>query len=247
MRVGQILDDRFRITELVGRGGMGDVYQGIDLRTLDWVAIKIARWPDENSIQRFMREADALSRLQHSGVVRYIAHGLASRGTPYVAMEWLDGEDLRQRLARGPLSVADTLSVGLQVAEALRATHTLGILHRDVKPSNLFLVGGTIGRLKLIDFGLARIASAEGGLMSMTREGELIGTPGFIAPEQARGSKDLDERTDLYSLGVVLFTCLTQKPPFLASHLADAVAKLLFEACPGLATCAPTFPWASTT
>ena len=211
---------------------MGDVYRGIDLRSRAWVAVKIARWPDEVSIQRFMREADALSRLNHPGIVGYVAHGLAAEQTPYLVMQWLEGEDLGQRLSRGPLSVADTLSVGIQAADALRHAHEHGILHRDVKPGNLFLVRRDIDRLALIDFGLARMPMGNGDFMSMTGVGELIGTPGFIAPEQARGIKDLDERTDLYSLGVMLFTCLTQKPPFLASHIAGSLAKLLFEAVP---------------
>ncbi|MCG8421928.1 MAG: protein kinase [Proteobacteria bacterium] len=211
---------------------MGAVYEGVDLDRSTPIAIKVARWQDWVTIQRFMREAEALARIQHPGIVRYIGHGLVTTRTPYLVMEWLDGEDLGKYLSRTRLSAAETLSVGLQVAGALRATHRIGILHRDIKPSNLFLVDGDIGRLKLLDFGLAQVPDLPNGLFALTRRGELIGTPGFIAPELARGRSQLDERVDLYALGVLLFTCLTQTPPFLASHVAGSLAKLLFEAVP---------------
>src|SRR5690606_1856102 len=114
------------------------------------VALKIAHGSDRGSVQRFLREAVTLSRLRHRGIVRYIAHGVVAGDMPYLAMEWLDGEDLGQRLLRGPLTVAETLAVGEQAAEALCAAHGHGVLHLDIKPSNLFLVGGSIDRLKLL-------------------------------------------------------------------------------------------------
>ncbi|MEM9489692.1 MAG: AAA family ATPase, partial [Myxococcota bacterium] len=124
------------------------------------------------------------------------------------------------------------VAIGVQLAEALQAAHRGGILHRDIKPSNIFLVDKDVTRIVLVDFGLASAAKGESGTFSLTVDGELLGTPGFIAPEQARGHSTIDQRADLYSLGVVLFTCLGRRPPFLASHVVGSLAKLLFEAVP---------------
>lgn len=218
---------------------MGEVYRGLDMRNLQWVAIKIARWPDAVSAERFTREVDALARLNHPAIVRYVAHGLVAPRAPYLAMEWLQGEDLEQRLRAGQLGIGDTVSIGVQLAEALHIAHQHRILHRDLKPGNVFLVGSgadsgplDIGQVKLVDFGLARSTHDRSGFQSMTREGELVGTPGFIAPEQARGKKDLDERVDLYALGVLLYTCLTRNTPLLASHIAGPLGRLLVEVVP---------------
>jgi eukaryotic-like serine/threonine-protein kinase len=232
MRVGDIIDHRFHIIRLIGNGGMGDVYEATDLEQGIPVALKIAHGSDKSSVQRFLREAVTLSKLRHRGIVRYIAHGVVADKMPYLAMEWLDGEDLGKRLARGPLSVSETLAVGLQAAEALRAAHSRGVLHLDIKPSNLFLVDKRIARLKLLDFGLARVATPNEGFLPGIADDRCFGSWGFISPEQARGERDLDERADLHSLGTVLFSCLTQKPPLLLSHIVGAQAEVLFEVVP---------------
>lgn len=230
MREGTIVDNRFRITRLVGKGGMGTVYEGIDLECAAPVALKISHWSSATSAQRFLREAEALKTLNHPTVVHYIAHGTIADSTPYMAMEWLEGEDLGQRLARGPLTLGETLIVGMQVAEALVAAHGRGILHRDIKPGNLFLVNGQLDRIKVLDFGLAHVVNPKARTCAGACEADLMGTCGFFPPEQASGN--IDERTDLYSLGVVLYSCLVQKPPFLASHVPGALAELLFEVVP---------------
>jgi eukaryotic-like serine/threonine-protein kinase len=232
MRVGDIIDHRFQIVRLVGNGGMGDVYQATDLEQGGPVALKIAQGSDRSSVQRFLREAVTLSKLRHRGIVRYIAHGVVADKMPYLVMEWLDGEDLGKRLARGPLSVSETLAVGLQAAEALCAAHSRDVLHLDIKPSNLFLEGGRIDRLKLLDFGLARVATHSEEFLSGIPDDHCFGSWGFISPEQARGERDLDERADLHSLGTVLFSCLTHKPPLLVSHIVGAKAEVLFEVVP---------------
>lgn len=231
MREGNIVDQRFRIARLIGKGGMGEVYRGIDIKRAAAVAIKISRWSDGASVQRFMREAEALSRLDHERIVRYVAHGLVAARTPYLVVEWLEGEDLGARLARGRLSVAETLSLGVQVAETLDAIHGRGILHLDIKPGNLFLTDGDIERVKLLDFGHARVASVAGAMLP-GRGDELMGTRGYIPPEQTCGHGVVDERADLYSLGVVLYSCLAQRPPFLVSQALASRVELLFESVP---------------
>ncbi|HEX4514018.1 MAG TPA: AAA family ATPase, partial [Polyangiaceae bacterium] len=150
----------------------------------------------------------------------------------------LDGEELGDRLARGPLSFADAREVAARIADALGAAHVLGIVHRDVKPSNIVLVAGDVTRAMLIDFGVAR---ADVG-PRRTRTGLVVGTPGYMAPEQARASRDVDARADVYALGCVLFECLTGRPPFAGEHPVAVLAKVLLDEAPRLASIAPAMP-----
>src|SRR4051812_33843907 len=134
---------RFTPGELVGRGGMGSVYRAVDQHTGQTVALKLLHGPGTESA-RFLREAQLLSELRHPGIVKYIAHGLTPEGTPYLAMEWLDGEDLAQRLTHATLTPAQSMLLLLRVTKALAAAHQYGIIHRDLKPANLFLRGGLL-------------------------------------------------------------------------------------------------------
>src|SRR5262249_5346179 len=154
----------------------------------------------------FTREALVLAELMTPGIVRYVAHGVAETGALYLVMEWLDGCDLAERLKTGPMSVDESILVIRQAAAALVPAHQRGSVHRDIKPSNLFLAGGDVTELRLVDFGVARLAEAGG---PSTQTGLVIGTPGYMAPEQARGDRDVDARADVFSLGCVLFECLT--------------------------------------
>src|SRR5262249_42135005 len=147
-----------------------------------------------------------LSRLQHPAIVRYVAQGVVETGHAYLAMEWLEGETLSARLQRGAQSVEETLELAQRIASALAYAHGESIIHRDIKPSNLFLVDGQIEGVRVIDFGIARGIRFS---TDITRTGVLVGTPGYIAPEQARASKTIDARVDIFSLGCVLFKCLT--------------------------------------
>ncbi|WP_197041126.1 serine/threonine-protein kinase [Chondromyces apiculatus] len=206
---------------------MGALYRARDRATGDLVAIKVAH-PSTQVAARFHREVRALAHLQHPSVVRYVAHGLTEAGSAYLVMEWLDGFDLDARLERGPLGVGDTLGLAEHVARALGAAHAAGLIHRDVKPANLFLVGGAPERVKVLDFGMVRL----GVSASATRTGTLLGTPAYMAPEQARGEGDVDARADVYALGAVMYECLTGRPPFFASTLMAVLAKLLIEEVP---------------
>src|SRR5678816_4549583 len=143
-------------------------------------------------------------------------------------MEWVDGEILKTRLERGPLTLSEAVTLATRVAEALGAAHSRGIVHRDLKPSNLFLPGGRIDQVKVLDFGIAQ----HEGRTQLTQTGMMIGTPGYMAPEQARASGQIDARADVFALGCVLFQCLTGVPPFDGDSTAAILARILFEAAP---------------
>ncbi|MDF2692823.1 MAG: Adenylate cyclase, partial [Labilithrix sp.] len=192
--IGRVVGERFALESIAGSGGMGRVYCARDLRDGGRVALKLVDVDDA----RFAREARVLTELTHPAIVRHVADGVAESGTRYLVMEWLDGEDLAQRLERGPLTVEETIALGSRVAAALGAAHAHGVVHRDVKPSNLFLPAGRVEEVKVVDFGLAR-APATSSLL--TRSGVLLGTPGYMAPEQARGDSTIGPAADVFSLG----------------------------------------------
>jgi serine/threonine protein kinase len=177
-----------------------------------------------DGIERFAREARLLASLRHPAIVELVAEG-RDDGRSWIAMEWLDGEDLASRLRRGPLSVEETLVAGRRAAEALAVAHARGVVHRDVKPSNLFLVGGRPDELKVLDFGVAHVQRDE----ALTFAGDRVGTPRFMAPEQVRADGDIDARTDVFALGAVLYACLTGRPPFSGSTELAVFAKILLE------------------
>jgi eukaryotic-like serine/threonine-protein kinase len=234
MRPGTVIASRFRIQRLAGSGGMGAVYHARDLvRNVD-VAVKVDHHAgDGPEARRIAREAEILAErlasLRHPHIVEYVAHGVTDQSQPYLVMEWLDGHDLGVHVRRAPLAEADVMALGLRIASALAVIHGCGVVHRDVKPGNLFLVGGDLARVKLIDFGLVRVEAA---LTELTQSGVLMGTPGFIAPEQIKEAGAVDGRADLYALGAVLFACLTQRPPFVGVHVMAVLGKLWLEEAP---------------
>ena len=229
MRPGDAIAERFVIERLASAGGMGSVFRALDQQTGEIVAIKTLHRPAHDH-DRFFREARVLAELRHPGIVRYVAHGVTGAGGAYLAIEWLEGQDLAARLAAGPLGVQDSLTLAVRVADALSAAHARGVIHRDIKPANLFLVGDDVRTVKILDFGVARF-----GAVSATRAGTVIGTPAYMAPEQARGDRGVDARADVFALGAVLFECLTGSPPFIADHLMAVLAKVLLEDAPRVA------------
>src|SRR5262245_53034193 len=150
MRPGDVVANRFQIVAIAGTGGMGTVYRALDQATGDQVAIKTLSGIGERDAARFGREAAVLAELTHPGVVRYVAHGLTAAHEHYLAMEWLEGETLHDRLQRGALPIADALALARTAAEAIGAAHQRGIVHRDLKPMNLLLVGGDPARVKVL-------------------------------------------------------------------------------------------------
>ncbi len=224
------LDERFELEARIGSGGMGEVFRARDPATGEVVAVKILPGSQGPLAERFTREIEMLAELEHPGIVRYISHGVTPAGEPFLVMEWLDGEVVRARLERGALPVADAITLATRVAGALGAVHARGIVHRDLNPSNLFLPGGRVDQVKVLDFGIAQWH----GRSQLTRTGMLLGTPGYMAPEQARTGGVIDSRADVFALGCVLFHCLTGVAPFEGADTAVVLAKILFGAPPRL-------------
>ena len=204
------IGERFTIEQLAGFGGMGQIYRARDRRLGELVALKVMHDAERLELEQFAREAQVLSTLSHPGIVRYINSGITAEGEPYLAMEWLSGETLSSRLQRTQLTVSEALALGRRVASALSAIHRGGIVHRDIKPSNLFLRDGAIDKVTLIDFGMARRPLADPRLTDTT----MVGTPGYIAPEQVDHFSTLDGRADIFSLGCVLYRCISGRAPF---------------------------------
>jgi serine/threonine protein kinase len=229
MKPSELIADRFTIEYLAGAGGMGVVYHAIDRHTGAPVAIKILAHAEPVYVERFTREALLLAALDHPQIARYVAHGKTASGQRYIAMEWLEGESLAERLRREPLTIDQSLMVIEGVAEALAPLHARGLVHRDLKPTNLFLSPPDRLRApKILDFGIARAP----GEAALTRTGALVGTPGYGAPEQAQSGQHIDVRADVFALGCVLFECLTGVAAFVADNVLALLAKILLEEAP---------------
>jgi eukaryotic-like serine/threonine-protein kinase len=237
--IEQVVAGRFQLLAQAGAGGMGAVYRARDLTTGATVAVKILTGREVREAQRFEQEAAILAGLVHPAIVRYITHGIADSGARYIAMEWMDGEDLEARLAREHPTIAETVGLARRTAEALAYAHKRGVVHRDIKPGNLFLPGGAIDRLKVLDFGIARLTSGVGRL---TRTGKVIGTPGYMAPELVRGAREITPRADVFSLGCVMFQCLTGRAVFEAEAPTALLAKILLVEAPHVRDLAPHVP-----
>ncbi|HEX4337359.1 MAG TPA: protein kinase [Polyangiaceae bacterium] len=236
MKVGEVVIGRFLLQKLVGEGGTSKVYQAFDRATNDTVALKVLSNRGEFEDQRFRAEARILADLTHPSIVGYIAHGETSSFESFIAMQWLEGETLHERLQRGRLSLADGLSVIRQTAGALAEAHARGLVHRDLKPSNLFLVRGDVDKTKVLDFGIAKFLSDTGW---RTGTGTFLGTVGYMAPEQAVAARDVAATADVFALGCVLFECLTGRPAFVAEHAVALLAKVLTEPAPRLSDLSP--------
>ena len=205
----------YRVLAHLGSGGMGHIHRALDERLEREVALKVAGRVDPGA-SRALHEARALAALNHPNVVTVYELG-AHQGRPYIVMELLRGESLRERLARGPLSTADALRVGCDVARGLAAAHAVGVLHLDLKPENLFLTDE--GAVKLLDFGVSRAARA---VTSGDPETGLAGTVSYMAPEQLEGAA-VDHRADLYALGLVLYELATGRQPFKGVRRVEAM------------------------
>jgi hypothetical protein len=229
---------RFEIESLAGAGGMGAVYRARDLQTGERVAVKLLRH-DAQHRERFLREARLLAGMQHPGIVRYVDSGETPEGAPFLAMEWLEGETLDARLARAELTLAESVALARGVAEALGAAHARGVVHRDVKPANVFLVDGRPERPRLLDFGIARELA---GLGSLTGTGAVLGSLGYMSPEQVRGERALDARADVFSLGLLLYRCVAGQAAFTADHPLALLALVVFHDPAPLSSRRPDVP-----
>jgi eukaryotic-like serine/threonine-protein kinase len=229
--IGQIFGN-YRVTELIGEGGMGVVYlaehPGIGRRA----AIKILRpglTDNAEMTKRFFNEARAANAIRHPGIVEVYDCGTLASGTSYIVMELLEGENLAARLRTiGRLQAPDARRIAAQTASALAAAHAAGIVHRDLKPDNLYLVpderDAALEMVKVLDFGIAKLGQQASNTSSVrTRTGSVMGTPAYMSPEQCRGTREIDHRTDIYALGVILFEMLCGRPPFVSEGFGEMV------------------------
>jgi len=248
--IGQTFGN-YRALELIGEGGMGVVYlaehPGIGRRA----AIKILRpgLTDNPEItKRFFNEARAANAIRHPGIVEVFDCGTLPSGTSYIVMELLDGENLAARLrSRGRMPMADARRIAAQTASALAAAHAAGIVHRDLKPDNLFLVpddrDNALEMVKVLDFGIAKLGQDASRTSSVrTRTGSVMGTPAYMSPEQCRGTREIDHRTDIYALGVILFEMVCGRPPFVSEGFGEMVHLHISQPPPAPRTINPAIP-----
>ncbi|MFZ5897243.1 MAG: protein kinase domain-containing protein [Myxococcota bacterium] len=232
---GDLIDDKYRIVRLIGEGGMGAVYEGENARIHRRVAIKVLHAEvasNGDAVARFEREAQAAGRIGSEHIVEVLDLGTLPSGARYLVMEFMDGDSLSRRIKQqGRLAAHELYPIARQLLDALVAAHGAGIVHRDLKPDNVFLLTSRHGNkdfVKLLDFGISKFADIGSGL-SMTRTGVVMGTPYYMAPEQAKGSRELDHRVDLYAVGVVLYEALTGKVPFDAETFNELLFKIVLE------------------
>jgi serine/threonine protein kinase len=230
----KLIDQRYRLVRRLGKGGMGSVWLARHERLGNEVAIKIisaeaARNTDSRA--RFDREARIAVRIENPHVVRMIDHGQDEEGQSYIVMEVLRGESLEQRLKnKKRLSIAETARIVSHVARAMTVAHEAGLVHRDIKPGNIFISHGVEGEvIKVLDFGVAKVTDVFTGAEGVdpTATGMMLGTPFYMSPEQAQGMKTVDHRSDLWALGVVVYECLTGTRPFRAPAIGPLVAQIL--------------------
>jgi serine/threonine protein kinase len=235
--IGKTLGN-FEITSLIGKGGMGEVYQAKDLKLGRDVAIKVL--PEEfakdiERVARFQREAKLLASLNHPNIAAI--HGLEeSDGVHFLVLELIEGDTLADRLKHGAVPVEESLKLTLQIAEALEAAHEKGVIHRDLKPANIKITPD--GKAKVLDFGLAKALAHVSEDMNLsdsptlsaaaTQQGVILGTAAYMSPEQARG-KSVDKRSDIWAFGCVLYECLTGRQPFRGEMVSDILAAVLLQ------------------
>jgi serine/threonine protein kinase len=240
VRAGDVLVGKYRIEKVLGAGGMGVVVAAHHLHLDERVAIKFLlpeALGNPEAISRFAREARAAVKIKSEHVARVSDVGTLDNGAPYMVMEYLEGDDLADWVQKqGPLAVEQATEFVLQACEAIAEAHGLGIVHRDLKPANLFCIRRSDGRLsvKVLDFGISKVtrAGASGADMGMTKTAAVFGSPLFMSPEQLQSARDVDARTDIWSVGVILFELLTGKVPFVGETFPDLCIKIATQRTP---------------
>jgi serine/threonine-protein kinase len=228
---GQIIEGKYRIARLIGEGGMGSVYEGENTFIRRRVAIKVlhAHSVSPETVMRFEREAQAAGCIGSDHILEVLDLGSLPNGDRFMVMEFLDGETLGARMSKGRMDPVQVVSLARQVLIGLQAAHTANIVHRDLKPDNIFILREKAGRAdfaKIIDFGISKF-NALGGDMSMTRTGAVMGTPYYMSPEQAQGTQGIDGRSDVYSLGVIMYEALAGAVPFDGDTFNELMFKIV--------------------
>ncbi len=250
VREGDVLAGKFRVDKVIGIGGMGVVVAAHHLQLDQKVALKFLlphALESEEAVARFEREARAAVKIKSEHVARIIDVGALEDGRPYMVMEYLDGGDLDAWVRqKGPLDVEQAVEFVLQACEAIAEAHALGIVHRDLKPANLQCIRRPDGLLsvKVLDFGISKVTghAASGLNLGITKTQSLMGSPVYMSPEQLQSSKNVDARTDIWSLGVILFELIAGRPPFTAETMPQLVLKVMSEPAPGLRELRPEAP-----
>jgi len=234
---GDVLAGKYRVERVLGAGGMGVVVAAYHLQLDQRVALKFllpSAVADGETVARFAREARAASRIKNEHVVRVLDVGTLESGAPYMVMEYLEGQDLAQLMTSGPLEPQLAADYLLQACEAISEAHTARIVHRDLKPGNLFVVAGSDGRphVKVLDFGISKIVQVEGATPpeAMTRTAAMLGSPLYMSPEQLISSKDVDARTDIWAIGVILYEMVEGHPPFNGNSMPQLCTAILHAA-----------------
>jgi serine/threonine protein kinase len=228
--LNQLIEERFKVLSLLGEGGMGYVYLVEEVLSGKRFALKTisATEASKRTLQRFNLEAKATSLLDHPNLIRVHDFGLINGQQPYFVMDYCQGQTLAQLIkAKGPLSEKEALDVFIVICNALAYAHVQGVVHRDLKPSNIMLTSslpGVKSQIKVLDFGIAKVFRDEAAFNTLTRTGEIVGSPLYMSPEQCMG-REIDSRSDIYSLGCVFFECLTGAPPFLGDSSLATMLK----------------------